>query len=108
MILNNNKEEFIKLLQENPELPVIFMVASEEITDYCYSVFENFTPYIRTVYEYNDVYFDDDDDILECLMDDLSDDEKYKDLSDEEYEKAIKQYIEEEIVHYKAIVVYIS
>ena len=38
-------------------------------------------------------------------MCDLADEDEYKNLSDEEYEKAIKKYIEDNIRHYKAIVI---
>ena len=41
-------------------------------------------------------------------MDYFCDEEEYKDLSDADYEEAIKKYIEENVRHYKAIVVSIG
>lgn len=109
----NNKEKLIKLIQENPRLPFVFMVSNDEIVDgYGYTVMENFTPYISEIYEYehygDKIFTDDLDDVKDYHYCMFADNEKFKDLSDEDYRKAIDNWIDENIVHYKAIVLYVS
>lgn len=109
----NNKEELIKLIQENPKLPFVFMVNNDEIADgYGCTVMENFKVYISEIYEYeaygDKVFTDDLYDIRDYYYCAFADNEEYKDLFNEEYEKAINDWIDENIVHYKAIVLYVS
>lgn len=109
----NNKEELVKLIQENPKLPFVFMVNNDEIADsYGYTIMENFKACISEIYEYeaygNKTFTDDRTDVEEYYYNYFSDREEYKNLSNEEYEKAINDWIDENIVHYKAIVLYVS
>lgn len=113
MIKKNNKEELIKLIQENPKLPLIFMMSNGEVVgDYGYTVMEEFRAYKSTVYKYEAwgdlVFSDDEDEVVEYYCDVLADEENYKELTQEEYEKEIKKYVEEKIEHYEAIVLYVS
>lgn len=106
----NSKEELIKLVQENPDLPVVFFAQNDEFCyDYGATVFKNFYCYTATIYvdyKYDDcTYYDDVDDIIEEYRDRLCDDEEYKDLEDEEFEKAVAKYVDENIEHYEAIVI---
>ena len=105
--MSEDNEELRKLIQENPNLPLVFNIYTDNIdTDYCCQVFEGTVSCkVETVYFTDDRSYDDFDEILDDLMCDLSDEDEYKDLSDEEYEEAIKKYIEDNIRHYKAIVV---
>lgn len=100
-------EELKKLIQENPELPLVFNIYTENIdTDYCCQVFEGMVSCkVETVYFTDDRSYDDFDDVLDDFMNDFADEEEYKDLSDEDYEEVIKRYVEENVRHYKAIVV---
>ena len=41
-------------------------------------------------------------------MDAFADEEKYIDLSQEEYEEIIKNYVNQNIEHYEAIILYVS
>lgn len=43
--------------------------------------------------------------MLEYYGDYFADEEEYKDLSDEEYDKVIEDYVDNNVEHYKAIVV---
>lgn len=52
--------------------------------------------------------YDDIRDIIEIYRYKLEDNDEYKDLPDEEYEKAVKEYVEQHIEHYDAIVVSIA
>ena len=49
--------------------------------------------------------FDDIIDVTEAYEDKFCDDDKYKDMSNEEFDKAIQDYIEKNVRHYKAIII---
>ena len=113
MIEANNKNDLIKLVQENSELPLVFIVSNDEIaTDYGSTVYEKFRAYKSEVYKYEQwgdtIWTDDRDDVFEYYADKLCDEDKYKDLYNEDFDKAINEYIDEHIEHYEAIVIYVS
>lgn len=106
----NKKEELINIIQSNPDLPLVFLVSNDEIADdYSTTLMENFNVSVETLYEYQKYgdycYSDDYYDVEDYFRDYFSNNEEYKDYSDEEYDKMIEEYIESEVVHYKAIVV---
>lgn len=105
--MSKDNEKLRKLIAENPDLPLVFNVYTDNIdTDYNCQVFEGtISCKVETVYFTDDRSYDDFDEILDDLMCYLADEEEYKDLSDDEYEKTIEKYIEENVRHYKAIVV---
>ena len=88
-----NKEELVRLIQENPNLKLVFMMSNDEVAgDYGCTVMEDFTAYISNVYKYErwgDLVFSDD-----------------KDEVVEYYTEAIEEYVDKNIEHYKAIVIY--
>lgn len=113
MVKRNSKDELIKIFQENPNLPVVFLVNNDDLcSDYGSTVMENFYTYVAEIYEYerfgDTVFSDDVDDVIEYYRDYFCDEEEYKDLSDEEYDKVVKEYVDQELVHYKAVVVSVS
>lgn len=105
----NNKEELIKLIKENPNLPLVFFAYNDDfIPDYTGMVFEKYYCYTATIYideQDDNTYYDDVDDVIELYRDRLCDEENYKNLSDEEYDKAVEKYVEENVTHYEAIVI---
>lgn len=112
--MSKDNEELRKLIAENPDLPLVFMVMNDELLDgNCSTVFESCSCDVETVYFYETSEYsgctekctDDYIEIQEYYEDKFCDNEEYKDLSDADYEEAIKKYIEENIRHYKAIVV---
>lgn len=108
--MKNSKEDLIKIIQSNPDLPIVFFVNNDEIADdYSTTAMENFSVSVDTLYEYekfgNPCYSDDYYDVKDYFYDYFSDDEAYKDYTDEQYDKMIEEYIESEVVHYKAIIV---
>jgi len=110
MIKRNNKEELIKLIKENPELPLVFFAPNNEFCpDYGSTVFNDFYAYIAEIYidedNYDKTYYDDLDEVIEIYSDRLCDADGFKDLFNEDFEKAIKEYVETNVEHYKAIVV---
>jgi len=113
MINKNNKEELLKLIKENSDLPLVFMMSNDEVAgDYGCTVMEEFRAYKSEVYKYERwgdlVFSDDKEEVLEYYMDAFADEEKYLDLSQEEYEEIIKNYVNKNIEHYEAIILYVS
>ena len=110
IIYKNDKEHLVKLIQENPDLPVVFLVRNDEIaTDYGSTVMEDFYVDITEIYKYDyygDIIWSDDRyDVKDHFRDVLADDERFVDLQDPQYDEAVEKYIEEEVEHYKAIVI---
>lgn len=109
MVNKNDKEELLKLIKKNPNLPLVFFAHNDDfIPDYGGTVFENYYCYITIIYideQGENTYYDDIDDVLELWRDRLCDEDKYKNLSDEDYDKEIEKYVEENVTHYEAIVV---
>ena len=113
MIHKDNKEHLVKLIQENPDLPLVFLMSNDEVAgDYGSTVMESFVADIREVYKYEHfgdlVWSDDEYDVKDYFRDILADDERFKDLQDPEYDDAVKEYVDTEVEHYKAIVISVS
>lgn len=109
--MKNNKEELVKLIQENKDLPVLFMMSSDEVaSDYGYTVMEEFTAYKSEIYKYERcgdlVFSDDKDEVVEYYQEELAEKEEYKNLYEEKYTEAIEEYVEQNVEHYEAIVIY--
>ena len=107
----SSKEDLNKLIQDNPNLPLVFMTNNFDMNvDYGYSVYKEYSCYISEVYCIEDdckrLFYDDVDEVQEIFEDKMCDEDEYKDLSDEDFKRNVKTYIEENIEHYKAIVVY--
>lgn len=105
----NNKEKLLKLIEENPNLPVVFFAANDDFCpDYGSTVFENFSCYKAIIWiddDYDRTYYDDFEEIVEIYSDRLYDDDRFKNLFNEEYEKAIEEYVKETVEHYEAIII---
>jgi hypothetical protein len=116
MIIDNSKFDLSlrdtsnlrKLIIENPDLPLLIFCGEESwLGDWAY----NSAPYaskgsIQTLTLYKDCYVGEDD-YRDRLIDDLCDEEEYKDLSDEDYYKMIDQKVAE-TEFCKAIVIYVG
>lgn len=101
-----DNEELRKLIESNPDLPLVFLVNSEYVDGgYYYAVFQHSKCYVSEVYFDDEHYTDDVEDMIDDYRDRLADEEEYKDLSDDEYDKAVEKYVNENIEHYKAIVI---
>lgn len=109
----NKTEELVKLIQENPNLPLVFMMSNDEVAgDYGCTVMEDFHAYKSEVYKYERcgdlVFSDDKDEVVEYYSEELAEKEEYKDLVKEKYTEAIEEYVDKNIEHYEAIVVYVK
>ena len=101
-------KELLKLIQENSDLPVVFMVDGSVVFDpyeYRYTFVESYGANVKTIWKYQDGYYDHIVDIKEAVEEDLMNEEEYEDLYDDEFYEAVEKYIEENVEHYKAIVI---
>lgn len=131
--MNENTQNFLRLVKENPDLPIVPMVHYEVIggDDYSYWLGSFGKAVVGEYAIYNDHYFDDRDSFMEefydCLSDELNEKFSYNPcigkyqleqglISEEEYEKNRKnealldKYLEEvaDRAFTKAIIVYID
>jgi hypothetical protein len=105
---NKQTKELLKLIQENPELPLVFLVYSEDLADdyeYRYTMIKDYRASVETIWLYQDHYYDHIVDITEAVEEDLINEEEYENLSNEEFDKAVEKYIEEEVESFEAIAV---
>ena len=98
--------ELKQLILENPDLPLIAFAGEEAWQgEYGYNQAD-----VRCGLESLTLYADlwlDEDEYKEKLNNDLADEEEYKDLSDEDYEKIIDEKVKEtEFI--KAIVIWVG
>lgn len=96
-----------KLILENPDLPLLVFCGEDAWQgEYCYNSVDASRGDIEELTLYCDMWLDKDD-YVEKLSDDLCDEEEYKNLSDEEWDKMIEQKVAEtEFV--KAIVIWVG
>lgn len=103
--------ELRKLIIENPDLPLIIFCGEESWDgEHVYNSASASKGSIQELTLYDDGYdsiWMDREDYAEKLADDLCDEEEYKDMTDEEYDKMVDQKVNEtEFV--KAIVIYVG
>ena len=104
-----DNEELRKLIGENPGLPLVFLAYNDEICfDYGCSIFEGSRCRIGTVWFDDERMYNDKDEVVDEWRYMYCDDEKYKDMSDEEFDKAMEELVEEEVRHYEAIIVHVG
>lgn len=100
-------KELKNLILSNPELPLIIFAGNEAYTgEYSYEKAEVTSVEIAELTLYKDYYMEKED-FKYQLIDDLSDEEEYKELSDIEYLKMIDEKVEESDF-IKAIVIYVG
>lgn len=96
-----------KLILENPELPVLIFVGEEAYQgEYSYNQADAKVVKVENLTLYKEEWISEDE-YKDILYNDLADEEEYKDLSDEDYEKMIiKRVRETEFI--EAIVIFIG
>lgn len=87
--------ELLKLLNQNQNLPVVFMVASDEFDDYRYMLMKKYHSEVETVYIDDERVYIGEDDAIENLSDYYADCEQYKSLSDDGYDIVIRKKVQE-------------
>ena len=103
----NDTTELRNLILENPDLPLLVFCGEESWHDeWSYESAEVKSVNIQDLTLYDNIWMDEDD-YKEKLSDDLCDEEEYKGLSDEDYDKMLDEKVKEaEFV--KAIVIYVG
>ena len=95
-IMETNKE-FVKLVAENPELPIkVFINGECGDDDNCWYVGEIYDYKVTEITEYGDKCYerDDFDWLKEIISDEVYDDPEYVNLTDEEFDKKIEEKVE--------------
>jgi hypothetical protein len=96
-----------KLILENPELPLLIFVGEEAWSDnFLYELAEVNSASIKALTVYGDYYVDEEE-FEEKIADEMNNDEEYKNLSDEDFDKAVKNKIANEEFE-NAIVIYVG
>ena len=108
----NNSEKFLRLVKQNPDLPIVPMVEEDVVADNCSSWWRGYwgTCEINEYYVGRErVHFKDDDeenvlnDMVGCKYSETKDGRDIYDLSDEEWKELFNS-----LDWVKAIVVYIT
>lgn len=103
-------KELLKLIKGNPTLPIVFFADSEDVcADYSYTFMKSIKVEKGVIYEsdINDIIYTSKDDYVEELCDYFSDDVRYSNLTDAEYEKEMQKEADK-VSHYEAIIIYIG
>lgn len=103
-------EELLKLVKENPDLPLVFFADSDDVcADYSYTFMKSRRVSKGVIYEsdINDIIYTDKDDYVEALCDNYEDDVRYSNLTDAQYEQEMQKEADR-APHYEAIIIYIG
>lgn len=104
----NKSLEIIELIKENPELEIVVMASTQELTDeYGWLLLEKLRIEVSDIYKSLDnekLYFDKEE-IVEELREYLADNKEYVNMSDEEYDKMCEEKANE-YFYKKAIVIW--
>ena len=102
------KEELLKLIKENPDLDIVIMASTQDLTDdYGYLLLEKLSVEVADIYNHpldERIYFDKVD-IIEELREYFADNEQYANMSDEEYDKMCEEKAKD-YFYKKAIVIW--
>lgn len=101
-------EKLVKIIQENPDLDIVVMAGTDELTDeYGSILMEKLNIEVADIYNSprDEIIYFDKDDVVDELRDFLADDEEYIDMSDDEYDKVCEEKAKD-YFYKKAIVIW--
>lgn len=87
-------EKLVKIIQENPNLDIVVMASTDELTDeYGSILMEKLNIEVTDIYNSprDEIIYFDKDDVIDELRDFLANDEEYIDMSDDEYDKVCEE-----------------
>ena len=89
-------QEFVKLVAENPELPIKVFINGECSDGDGWFAGEVYDCKVTEIAEYKERYYerDDFDWLKEIISDEVCDEPEYVDLTDEEFDKKIEEKVE--------------
>lgn len=100
-------KELKELIISNPEAPLLIFAGEEAYSgEYSYESVDGGYPSLKEITLYGDKWLDRDD-FEDVLRDDIADDERYENLSDEEFDAEVAKIIAE-AAFVKAIVIYVG
>lgn len=102
------KEELIKIIEENKDLDIVVMASTDELTDeYGSILMEKLSVEVTDIYKSprDDIIYFDKKDVIDELQEFLADDEKYMNMSDDEYDKICEEK-SKEYFYKRAIVIW--
>ena len=101
------KNKLLELIKNNPDLPVIVCSYNNDANyDYDSTIYFDLSVYIEELTFYDDEVWLDYDDVEDRVRDSLAYEEEYFKLSDEEFDKAVEDYIKENYIFKKYICIY--
>lgn len=105
--MNKNKEELIKLIQENPNLPIRFMI-HEECCDgeHTWLMVDRYRVEKTKIWQYDEQVYTDYDLAFDDMSSDLADEEEYADLWEDEFDKVVEKEMEK--IEQEVILIYIE
>lgn len=96
-----------ELIISNPEAPLLIFAGEEAwLGDWSYNSVDAGYASLRLITLYGEEWLDEDD-FEDVLRDDMADDERYENLSDEEFDKEFAK-IKAETAFIRAIVIYVG
>ena len=100
-------KELKELIISNPEAPLLIFAGEEANSgEYCYESVDGGYADLKEITIYGDQWLDRDD-FEDVLRDDIADDERYENLSDEEFDAEVAKIIAE-TAFVKVIVIYVG
>ncbi len=89
-------KEFVKLVAENPDLPIKVFVSGDCVEDEEWVVGEIYDAKVTEIAVYDDRVYerDDIDSVKEAISNDVCDLEEYVNFTDEEFDKAMEEKAE--------------
>ena len=100
------KNKLLELIKNNPDLPIIVCADYNVNYDYDYTLYTNLSVDIEELTFYNDEVWLDYDDVENRIRDIFADEDKYINLSDEEFDKVVEDYIKDNYIFKKYICIY--
>ena len=101
---NNN---LLELIKHNPDLPIIVCSYNGDANyDYDSTVYFDLSAYVEELTLYDDEVWLDYDDVEDRIRDIFADEDKYINLSDEEFDKVVEDYIKENYIFKKYICIF--
>lgn len=95
LMTDRDCKELKELILSNPEAPMLILCGEESWTgEYCYESQTDMYIHLDPLTLYNNIWISKDD-YEEKLRDDMADDTDYKNLSDEEFDKAVAKIVAE-------------
>lgn len=106
----NKSLEIIELIKENPDLDVVVMANTQELTDeYGWLLLEKLRIEVADIYNSptNECIYFDKEEIVAKLREYLADKEEYAEMTDEEYDKMCEEKAKD-YFYKRAIVIWAS